>query len=90
MEFYTEGEKNTLPQNVPFWCVDFFKLKTVGAQYTQEEHFTSPLTTYKNLDRVLVPGRELSIIKDTLLYQKDLSGQHGKHLFTEPLLFSSS
>ena len=54
-----EGVQGRLHQNVPLCHVDYFKLKIIGAQQTQEELFTSTLAAGKNLDRGLVPGREL-------------------------------
>ena len=44
-----EGVQNKLPQNVPLRHVDYFELKTIKAQETQEELSTSPLTIEKNL-----------------------------------------
>lgn len=41
--------------NMPLQYVDYFKLNTVKSQQTQEELFTSPVTAYKNLDRVPTP-----------------------------------
>ena len=39
-----EGEQNMPPQNMPLWHVDYFELKAIKAQQTQEELFTFPLT----------------------------------------------
>lgn len=36
-----------------------FKLKTIKVQHTQEKLFTFSITTYKNLGRRPIPGREL-------------------------------
>lgn len=38
------GAQNKLTQDLPVWYVDYFKLKTIKAQKTQEETFTFPLT----------------------------------------------
>ena len=46
------------PQDVPLWYADYFKLKTMKAQKTQEEHLTFPLKLPKGLyHRRPVPGR---------------------------------
>ena len=45
-----KGVQNKLPQNVPLRHVDYFELKTIKAQETQEELSISRLTTEKNLD----------------------------------------
>lgn len=37
-----EGVQNKLPPEVPLWHVDYFDLKTIKAQKTQEELFASP------------------------------------------------
>ena len=39
-----DGVQGRLPQNMPLWHVDYFELKTIKVQQTQEELFTSPLT----------------------------------------------
>lgn len=55
-----EGLRKETSQNVPRGPMDYFGLKTLKAQKTQEMLFTSPLTACKNLDRGLCLGRELS------------------------------
>lgn len=47
------------PRNAPLWHVYYFGLATIKAQKSQEELFTSRLTTSNNLNRGLGPGREL-------------------------------
>ena len=42
------------------WQADYFELKTIKAQKTQEEIVTLSLTTYKNLDRCPVSRIELT------------------------------
>lgn len=37
-----EGEQNTLPQNVPLWHMDCFKLKTIKNQQIQENFLPLP------------------------------------------------
>ena len=46
-----EGEQNRPHQNVPLWHVNYFELKKIKVQKTQEEIFTSPLTAVKNLEK---------------------------------------
>ena len=46
-------------QNVLLGHVNYFELKTIMAQQTEEGLFTSPLTAWTNLDRGPVQGREL-------------------------------
>ena len=47
-------------QNVPLWHVDYFELRTIRTQKTQQELFTFSFSVYKNLDRRPGPGRELT------------------------------
>ena len=70
------------------WHVDDFKLKTIKAQQTQEEIFIPPLTALKNLDRRLVPEREL-LAEITFFPQEDLSAWPSTHFCTKHLLFPS-
>lgn len=42
-----------------FEHVDNFKLKTIKVPHTQEKLLTFSITTYKNLGRIPIPGREL-------------------------------
>lgn len=84
----SKGVQGRLPRNAPLWHGDYFKPKTIEAQWTQEECFTSILTVKKNSDRELVPGREL--LPEITLHQKGLSAWQGKHPFTKHLLFPSS
>ena len=59
------------PQNVPLWHVDYLELNAIKTQQTQEKHFSSPLTAYKNLDRGPVPGTvllpEITFISERLI-----------------------
>ena len=48
--------KFATPQNI---SADYFKLKTVKAQKTQEEILTFSLIAWKNLDREHIPRTEL-------------------------------
>jgi len=45
---------------VPLWHADYFELKRIKAQETQEENLTFPLTAYKSLDRGPPAGKEKS------------------------------
>ena len=38
----SEGVQNKPPRNVPFYHVNYFELKIMDSQKTQEELFTSP------------------------------------------------
>lgn len=40
----SEGVRNKSPQNVPVWRVDYFELKAIKAQQTQEELYSTPST----------------------------------------------
>ena len=51
MTHASEGVQNKSPQRAPFWHDDYFELKTIKSQKTQEELGTSPLTAWKNSDR---------------------------------------
>lgn len=66
---------------MPFGHVDDFKLKTIKAPHTQEKLFTFSVTTYKDLSRGPIPGREL-ILKITFLSER-CTCTHDKHLFTK-------
>lgn len=46
------GSRVIYPRNTPLWHVDYFELKIIKAQLTQEEPFTppSPANCLKNLD----------------------------------------
>ena len=51
------GVQGRTPLDVPLWHVDYFKLKTIKAQKTQEET-DLPDNGLKNLDKGPVPGTE--------------------------------
>lgn len=76
----TEGEQRSDPKNTSLWHVDYFGLKGLMTQQTQEK-LISPLTTKKNLVRGPDPERGLISTKDNFL-----SAWQGKHL-TKHLLF---
>lgn len=40
LKCFSEGEQNTWSYNTPLWHMDYFKLKIIKAQQTQEEHYT--------------------------------------------------
>ena len=54
------------PQNVSLWHADYFKLRTIKAQKSQEEPWTFVLTARKNVDRGHVPERESSPLITTV------------------------
>ena len=56
----TGGAQKKLTQVLPVWYVDYFKLKTLKTQKTQEETFTFSLTPLKNLDKGPPLRKELS------------------------------
>lgn len=84
---HSEGEQNIWLQNA-IWHVDYFELKAIKTQHTQENLLPSPLTIWKNLDRG--PGPERELFPKITLYLKDLSVWKGKHLIAKHLLFLSS
>lgn len=59
-----------MTQNMPHWHVDYFELKVVKTQQTQET-FTFPLTTLKNLDKG--PSAQKELLLEINFYLKDLS-----------------
>ena len=42
MVYASAEEQNLSPQNVSLWHMDYFELKTIKAQRTQEESLTFP------------------------------------------------
>lgn len=68
-------------ENMPFWRVDSFELKTTRTQQTQKKTSISPLTAY----RYGICTMKRASTREDFLYQKDVSPWCGKHL-----LFSSS
>lgn len=55
-----EGFRTSLFRTVPLWYADYFELKTVKSQQTQEELYLL-LNCLTNLDKEPVPGRALSL-----------------------------
>ena len=54
------AEQNLPLPQISLCHADYFELKTIKAQKTQEETLIFSLTAWKNLDRGPVPGIELS------------------------------
>lgn len=77
---------------MPLWYADYFELKTVKAQKTQEE-LCLLLNCLKNLDRGPVPGRALSLEIITKSIRLGVAGWWGTLLglfFQSPLCVSLS
>ena len=51
-------EEQNLSSKISLWHVDYFQLKTIKTQKTQEEHLTFPLIAFRSRGTIL--GRELS------------------------------
>lgn len=98
MTHASEGVQNKSPQRAPFWHDDYFELKTIKSQKTQEELGTSPLTAWKNSDRGpsseeqdgLEDGwRSAEPVGSDSFLRPIVSAWHHRHLFTNHLVFPS-
>lgn len=82
---YVEGEQNMPPQTVSLWQVDYFELKGIKNQLSQEKLFTSlSLNGLKGFR--WEPGPERATTRGNFL--SDLSVWRGKHLLLSLLSIS--
>ena len=77
-----------LPSPVPLWNVNYFELKSINLEDSGNT-FTSPLTTWKNLDReLMLKKKKKKSYYQRLLFKSERSIyiRHSKHQVTKHLL----